>query len=70
MQSKGRREIEGYGDVKEDDGGDAEDGCLVDNCAKEKEQERISLNVESFWRFLVQVPRSDAKRFSKLAFPV
>lgn len=68
MQWKGRREIEECDDEKEDDGGDSEDGCLVDYDAKEEEQERASFNMESFSRFLVQVPWSDAKRFSKLAF--
>ncbi|KAJ8444721.1 hypothetical protein Cgig2_030395 [Carnegiea gigantea] len=68
MQWKCRREIEECDDEKEDDGGDSEDGCLVDYDAKEEEQERVSFNMESFSRFLVQVPWSDAKRFAKLAF--
>lgn len=49
--------------------GDGEDGCeVVDYGDREDEEERVIFDSHSFSRLLLQVPWSDVKRFSKLAF--
>ncbi|KAG5538247.1 hypothetical protein RHGRI_018989 [Rhododendron griersonianum] len=47
---------------------DHEGGCEADYSDEEEEEGNTKIDSESFSRLLVQVPWSDAKRFSQLAF--
>ena len=56
---------------EEEDNNNGEEGCCVEGCSLEEKNGEMgykSYDPESFSRFLVRVPWSETKLFSKLAF--